>query len=83
MGNQGRIEQFETLLAEDPHSDLLRYALGNEYLKAGRFDDAAESFRAAIRLNPNTLLPTDSWARPLRSPVMPTELGRPTWTESP
>jgi len=50
VGDQSRIEQFESLLAQNPHSELLCYALGNEYLEVGRFDDAAESFRAAIRL---------------------------------
>ena len=52
MGEKSRIEQFESLLAQDAQSEVLRYGLGDEYLKAGRFDAAAESFRAAIRLKP-------------------------------
>ena len=40
------------MLAKVPSSELLHYGLGLEYLKAGRFHAAAESFRATIRLWP-------------------------------
>lgn len=47
------LETFETLLAAGKDSALLRYSLGNEYLKAGRFGDAAAQFEAATRHDPN------------------------------
>jgi uncharacterized protein HemY len=50
MGNQDRIDQFEALLAQNAQSELLHFSLGNEYFKAGRFEDAAGSFRTTIRL---------------------------------
>lgn len=47
------IDKLEQLLASGQDSALLRYGLGNEYLKAGRFDRAAEYFRKAVEHDPN------------------------------
>lgn len=47
------LETFEKLLAGGKDSALLRYSLGNEYLKAGRFADATTQFEAATRHDPN------------------------------
>ncbi len=47
------LETFEKLLAAGKDSAMLRYSLGNEYLKAGRPADAAAQFEAATRHDPN------------------------------
>jgi predicted Zn-dependent protease len=47
------LETFEKLLAAGKDSAMLRYSLGNEYLKAGQPADAAAQFEAATRHDPN------------------------------
>ncbi len=47
------LETFEKLLAAGKDNALLRYGLGNEYLRAGRPADAAEHFAAATRHDPD------------------------------
>ena len=47
------IDKLEQLLASGQDNALLRYGLGNEYLKAGRFDRAAEHFRKAVEHDSN------------------------------
>jgi predicted Zn-dependent protease len=46
------IEKLERLLASGQDNALLRYGLGNEYLKAGRFDNATEHLRQAVAHDP-------------------------------
>jgi predicted Zn-dependent protease len=46
------LAHFETLLAQGRDSALLRYSLGNEYLKADSPCDAIVHLRAAVRLDP-------------------------------
>jgi predicted Zn-dependent protease len=46
------LETFEKMLAQGRDSALLRYSLGNEYLKANRPTEAVEHLRAAARLDP-------------------------------
>lgn len=43
-----RIETFEKLLATAPHDSRLRYMLANEYLKAGRHDDAIAQLQSYL-----------------------------------
>ena len=43
---------LEALLVKGPDTALLRYSLGNEYLKQGDLDRAIEHLAAATRLNP-------------------------------
>jgi len=44
----GMIDSFETLLAAGKDGPLLRFSLGNEYLKAGRPAEAIVHLRAAV-----------------------------------
>jgi predicted Zn-dependent protease len=46
------LETFENLLARGRDDALLRYALGNEYLKAGRPDTAVVHLRQAVGHDP-------------------------------
>jgi Tfp pilus assembly protein PilF len=46
------IEQLETLLAKGQDNALLRFGLGNAYLKAGNPARAAEHLHAAVRHDP-------------------------------
>lgn len=48
----GMIENFEAMLARGQDSALLRYGLGNEYLKAGTNDRAVEHLAEAVRQDP-------------------------------
>jgi len=47
------LANFEKMLAAGRDGALLRYGLGNEYLKAGNPARAAEHFRRATELDPN------------------------------
>lgn len=46
------IDNFESILARGQDSALLRYSLGNEYLKAGATDQAAHHLAEAVRQDP-------------------------------
>jgi predicted Zn-dependent protease len=46
------LDTFEKLLASGKDNALLRYSLGNEYLKLGRFDDARTHLQAALAFDP-------------------------------
>jgi Tfp pilus assembly protein PilF len=46
------VERFEALLASGKDNALLRFGLGNEYLKAGDAPRAAEHFGAAVAQDP-------------------------------
>ncbi len=46
------LEVFERMLAQGRDDALLRYALGNEYLKAGRLAEAVEHLRQAVSHDP-------------------------------
>lgn len=48
-----RIESLEKMLDGPRDGALLRFSLGNEYLKAEAFSAAAECFQAAVRMDPN------------------------------
>jgi predicted Zn-dependent protease len=45
------LETFERLLAQGKDNALLRYSLGNEYLKLGRVDEAVAHLKAALALD--------------------------------
>lgn len=53
MSGTALIEKLEQLLAGGMDNALLRYGLGNEYLKAGQFDRAIEHFRKTVEHDPN------------------------------
>jgi len=46
------IETFERLLSQGRDSALLRFSLGNEYLKAGRVEVAVDHLRSAVEQDP-------------------------------
>ncbi len=46
------ITNLEALLTKGPDSALLRYSLGNEYLKEGNLEMAIQHLAAATRLDP-------------------------------
>jgi len=46
------IEKLEQLAASGQDSALLRYGLGSEYLRAGRFDQAADQLQQALKHDP-------------------------------
>ncbi|WP_295434992.1 tetratricopeptide repeat protein [uncultured Thiodictyon sp.] len=47
------IDNLQSMLARGQDSALLRYGLGNEYLKAGEPTPAAEHLAAAVQLDPD------------------------------
>ncbi len=47
------LENFERMLAQGRDGALLRYSLGNEYLKVGRAVEATVHLREAVRLETN------------------------------
>ncbi len=47
------IQQFEAMLTEGQDNALLRYSLGNEYLKAGHPARAVEHLRRAVEHDPD------------------------------
>ena len=47
-----RIQQIKTLIADDPHDAMLRFALGNEYCQLGQYAEAIESLKAALEIDP-------------------------------
>jgi Tfp pilus assembly protein PilF len=46
------LENFERMLADGKDSPILRFSLGNEYLKAGRPEQAAAHFACAVEQDP-------------------------------
>lgn len=48
----GIIENLEAMLARGQDTALLRYSLGNEYLKAEELETAAVHLAEAVRLDP-------------------------------
>jgi predicted Zn-dependent protease len=47
-----RIEQIRSLIVDDPHDAMLRFALGNEYFQLGQYVEAIESLKAALEIDP-------------------------------
>ncbi|MGB5623995.1 MAG: tetratricopeptide repeat protein [Gammaproteobacteria bacterium] len=54
MSNQdsGLRQNLEAMLARGQDSALLRFTLGNEYLKTGAYDNALEHLQRAVSLEP-------------------------------
>lgn len=48
-----KIPDLEEMVAEDAEDTLARYLLATEYLKARRPQEAADSFRAVVSLDPD------------------------------
>jgi len=53
MSGVALIEKLEQLLAGGMDNALLRYGLGNEYLKAGQYERAIGHFRKTVEHDPN------------------------------
>lgn len=47
------IDNLETMLRRGQDNALVRYGLGNEYLKLEEFEKAAEHLRKAVEFDPN------------------------------
>ena len=47
------LDTFEKMLAQGRDNALLRYSLGNEYLKLGRLEEAARHLQAAVGFDPH------------------------------
>ena len=47
-----RISRFEALVAEEPDNDMAIFSLAGAYNQAGRYSDAAETYKKAIGVNP-------------------------------
>jgi predicted Zn-dependent protease len=47
-----RLQQFQALIALEPHDTVLRFGLGELYIEAGDFVGAAEQFAEIVRLDP-------------------------------
>ncbi|MEM1329846.1 MAG: Fe(2+)-trafficking protein [Planctomycetota bacterium] len=52
MDLEQRIAQFEKMAHDDPDNDMAHFSLGGAYNQAGRFADAAASYRRCFELNP-------------------------------
>ncbi|MDI9404421.1 MAG: Fe(2+)-trafficking protein [Limnohabitans sp.] len=50
--NAERIAQFEKMAAADPSNEMAHFSLGNAYLQAGRFAEAAQSLERCVAANP-------------------------------
>ena len=49
--NADRIAQFEKMTAADPTNEMAHFSLGNAYLQAGRFAEAAGSLERCVGIN--------------------------------
>ncbi|MHC4810630.1 MAG: tetratricopeptide repeat protein, partial [Planctomycetota bacterium] len=47
-----RISRFEHMAEADPENDMAHFSLGNAYLQAERFAEAAGSLERCLELNP-------------------------------
>ncbi len=52
MSTPERIAQFEKMAAADPTNEMAHFSLGNAYLQAGRYAEAAQSLSRVIELSP-------------------------------
>jgi len=52
MDIRQRIAQFEKMAHDDPGNDMAHFSLGQAYHQAGRFAEAAASFRRCVEINP-------------------------------
>jgi Fe-S cluster biosynthesis and repair protein YggX len=52
MDPEARIQQFRTLIEQDPTSDMAYFSLGQALSQAGRFEEAADAFIRCVELNP-------------------------------
>jgi Fe-S cluster biosynthesis and repair protein YggX len=49
--NPERIAQFEKMASADPTNEMAHFSLGNAYLQAGRFAEAAQSLEQCVSIN--------------------------------
>ena len=50
---QDRIAQFRKMANDDPDNELGHYRLGQLLMEAGKYDEAAQSFRRTLELSPH------------------------------
>jgi Flp pilus assembly protein TadD len=52
------IAKYTALLARNPNNELARFSLGQALFDAGRYAEAADSFRMCIQKKPDWMVPT-------------------------
>jgi Tfp pilus assembly protein PilF len=67
------LENFERLLAAGKDSALLRFSLGNEYLKSGDSNGAAEHLARAVALDPDYTAAWKLYGKALAAAMRPDE----------
>jgi Tfp pilus assembly protein PilF len=67
------LENFERLLAAGKDSALLRFSLGNEYLKSGDSNGAAEHLARAVALDPDYTAAWKLYGKALATALRPDE----------
>ena len=55
MFGTSRIKQYQRMIETDGFDEAAHYRLATEYLKDGRYVEAAAKFRRAVELNPEYL----------------------------
>jgi len=53
MSDTSRIDQFRKMAEADPNNELGHFSLAREYLSAGQYEQAVQSFERCLLLNPN------------------------------
>lgn len=58
MFGTSQIKQYQQVIESNGFDQVAHYRLASEYLKAGRYMEAAAKYRRAVELNPESI---DAW----------------------
>jgi Flp pilus assembly protein TadD len=53
MEDHSQLDEFLELVESTPEDELAHYGLAQEYVKAGRYEEAVASFQRVIKLKPD------------------------------